>query len=121
MKVLFGHAMRELAFTAMLCGCPPAPPAPPTPDADSGQPIFDAAPAPADAAPPPPATDSCGRAEAHLLELGCKDSRGRLLGGPNLHGVGWADICRGNLRNGVSMQPDCIALAKSCAEVMTCR
>lgn len=116
MKGIFGC----IVAAALLCACPPSP-GPPVPDADSGQPIADAAPPPSPAADASP-SDTCGAAETRLLELGCKDSRGRLLGGPNLHGVSWSDVCRDNAKNGVSLQPNCIAKAKSCAEVMSsCR
>jgi len=103
-----------IAFVSFFGACPPSP-TPPVPDADSGQPIADAA---TEAAPP---RDACDAAEARLLELGCHDSRGRLLGGPNLHGTRWGDICRDNAAKGVSMQPACIASKKTCAEVLTCR
>lgn len=92
-----------LLLTFTLLGCPPKP-TPPGPDAD--------------AAPP---TDECSAGEQNLLKLECKDDRARLIGGPNLHGVPWATICRENKTNGVDMKPLCIAAATSCAEVDKCR
>jgi hypothetical protein len=73
-----------------------------------------------DAAPPGP-TDACGAGEANLLKLGCKDGRGRVIGEANLHGESWAQICRDNKAHGVDMKPTCIAVAKDCAGVMSCR
>jgi hypothetical protein len=85
-----------LLLSAALLGCPPGPN-------------------------PPPGSDICAAGEQNLLKLECKDDRARLIGGPNLHGVPWAAICRENKTNGVDMKPACIAMAKSCAEVDTCR
>ena len=121
-------AMRKLTplLLLVLLGCPPNPPnPPPSPDADAAAPppIVDAAPPPpppSDAAPPPP-PDACGAGEQNLLKLGCKDGRDRLIGGPNMHGVAWAQICRDNKANGVDMHPICIAVARSCPEVLSCR
>ena len=116
-----------------LLGCPPNPPAPPPgPDADAAgpsaedasvppAPAVDAAPAPAADATPTPLIDACGAAEVNLLKLGCKDGRGYVIGSPNLHGVPWAQICRDNKAHGVDMKPACIALAKDCTGVMSCR
>lgn len=84
-------------------------------------PAVDAAPPPALDATPPPPKDACGAGEQNLLKLGCKDDRGRFLGGPNMHGVPWAQICRDNKANGVDMKPLCLAATKSCAEVQSCR
>ena len=58
----------------------------------------------------------CSQAEATLLQLQCKDARGRLLGGPNLHGVRWADICATDMDAGISVAASCIAAATSCAQ-----
>lgn len=126
--------MRRLAILAALlpfalcgaAGCPPGP-LPPSPDADAApQPVVEAGPSPLlDAAPyvdATPATDACARGEAQLLALGCKDSRGRLLGGPTMKGVAWAQVCRNNAINGIDMRPDCIATKRSCTEVnASCR
>ena len=114
-----GLVLMSVSFW-VLCGaagCPPPSPTPPTPDADSGS-VVDAS--VMDAVPPSP-NDACSAAEANLLALGCKDSRGRLLGGPNLHGVPWAQICRENAANGVDMKPTCIVAKTSCAGVFACR
>jgi hypothetical protein len=88
-------------------------------------------PASADAAPPVVAdaatvdatpNDACQAGQVALLKLGCTDNRGRLIGGPNEHGVPWAQICRENLANGVDMKASCIAASTSCSEVNTsCR
>lgn len=140
--------MRKLSLLVVLflMGCPSIPPTPPPgPDAEAGAPVIDDA-GPvlmvdatiadagdagdpdgrkrkdagvADAAPPAPPSDACGAAEAHLLALKCLDSRGRLLGGPNLHGVKWADICRQDRNNGVDLKPTCIAVKKTCEEVVS--
>jgi len=67
------------------------------------------------------ASDVCTLGEQALLKLECKDARGRLIGGPNLHGMSWAQICRQNKSNKVDMKPRCISLAKSCKEVQACR
>lgn len=106
--------LRALAVSIALMagGCPPSP-APP----DSGT----------DAAPPPPSdagpqpSDWCAAGEQNLTKLGCLDSRGKALAGPNFHGVMWSETCRYNGAHGVDMKPSCIAAAKSCAEVESCR
>lgn len=99
--------LRVLTFVAaLLSSCPPSP-APP----DSGT----------DAAPPPVPSDSCDAGEQNLDRLGCVDSRGKKLAGPNFHGVKWGETCRYNAAHGVDMKPTCIASAKSCAEVDQCR
>lgn len=109
----------RIVVALVLGGCTPTPGPipPPAPDAsDSGGP---APTPPADAAPAP--VDACAAAEAKLLALACKDSRGRLLGGPTLHGETWSALCRENAAHGVDMQPGCIASKTTCAEVSTCR
>ena len=71
-----------------------------------------------DAAPPDAA---CAAGEQTLIKLGCKDLRGRPLGGPNRHGESWQSICRQSRTDGVDMKPTCIASAATCAEVEQCR
>ena len=70
---------------------------------------------------PSPGNDSCAVAEKKLIDLGCKDRRGRYLGGPTLRGKPWADVCRENALNGVDMKPDCIAQQPDCQGVSSCR
>lgn len=109
-----------LAMTA----CPPATTKPPSPDGDAvPPPVAEAAASVAEAAPAPPApaVDACAAGEAKLLALGCKDTRGRLIGGPDLHGVGWAIQCRIDADAGVDLHAICIAAASSCAQVMQCK
>jgi len=80
---------------------PPAPPPPPAPDAGS-------------------LVHNCGAAQANLLKLGCKDSRGRLIGGPNLHGATWASMCVNNTLAEASMNPVCVAAAQDCPTALAC-
>ena len=109
MKLRLLASLAMIAFTA----CPPVP-QPPGSGPDASPPMPDAG--------PQPPQDACGRAEARLLALGCKDARGRLLGGPTLRGLSWADLCRQNAEAGVPMQPACITLKASCQEIeSTCR
>lgn len=107
----------------LLVACPPSPPPVVPPDAS------DAAPVATDAAPPPPAPsadaapaplDACGKAQATLLRLQCKDARGRLLGGPNEHGASFAAVCRDDATKGVDVHPACLAAATTCAGVSSC-
>lgn len=70
---------------------------------------------------PAPVSDLCAQGEANLLKLGCKDDRGRLLGGPDLHNVPWSVVCRQDQAHNVNLQPACMAGAKSCEEVTSCR
>lgn len=65
------YMKRVLLLTVALLAC--------TPDPHAPHPITD--------------TDKCGDAEKHLIELGCLDNRGRLLGGPNLHGQSFKQRC----------------------------
>jgi hypothetical protein len=113
-----------------LLGCPqPTPNQPVVPDADAATSSVDASiPPPVDAAPPIPTSvkeagppDSCALGEQNLLKLACVDARGRLIGGPNMHGEPWSQICRDNAEAGVDMKPACIAQAKTCAVVENCR
>ncbi len=123
-------AMRKylLLVPLLLAGCPSNPsngPCPSTLAAPTPCVLKDAAPpSPApvvvDAA-PSPKLDVCGLGEANLIKLGCKDDRGRLLGGPDLHGVSWAAVCRADQSHNVNMQPGCMAAAKNCEEVSKCR
>lgn len=70
---------------------------------------------------PSPGNDDCAAAEKKLLDLGCKDRRGRYIGGPNLHGVPWAQQCRDFAAVDVDVQPKCIVQAVDCEGVMACR
>ena len=63
---------------------------------------------------------SCRKAEAHLLELQCRDSGGRLLGGPNLHAEPFHAICENAIANSVNVNPTCLAAVKTCQEVNSC-
>jgi len=62
----------------------------------------------------------CLLAEQNLLKLGCKDSEGRPLGGPNKAGESFHAICQNAVANHVDMNPVCIANVKICAEVNSC-
>lgn len=107
--------MQKFLLLFFLLGCPQ--PVSPTPDADATTPAVDGSTTAAEAAP----SDACGLAEQNLNKLGCKDPRGRLLGGPNLHGDAWSTVCRTNRTNGVDMKPECLMQATSCAAVEACR
>lgn len=69
---------------------------------------------------PVPGRGYCDDAEEQLLRLGCKDGRGRPLGGPNLRGEPFRDICRNALENAVDLNPKCIAAAGTCTEANRC-
>jgi len=62
----------------------------------------------------------CTRAEQNLLKLGCKDSMGRLLGGPNKVGDAFRVICQNAEVNSASMHPSCLATKLTCIEVLKC-
>ncbi len=62
----------------------------------------------------------CYEAEQHLLnDLNCKDRRGRRIGGPNLKGLSFAEICRDLYTQGVNFKARCLSTAKNCDEVNT--
>lgn len=63
---------------------------------------------------------SCAQAEQNLLELGCKDSRGRKLGGPNLKGEPFRSICVTAINHRVSMRPVCLARITRCDDAQSC-
>lgn len=63
---------------------------------------------------------ACLAAQSNLLRLLCKDARGRLIGGPNEHGVAFAATCTDTLAKGVDVHANCIAAAKDCAGVSSC-
>lgn len=63
---------------------------------------------------------ACADAEQNLLELGCKDSRGRKLGGPNLKGEPFRSICLTAVRNRVSLRPACLARVTRCEDAQSC-
>lgn len=69
---------------------------------------------------PVPGRASCDDAEEQLLRLGCKDGRGRPLGGPNLRGEPFRDICKNAMQNAVDLNPKCIAAARTCTEASRC-
>lgn len=108
-----------VAIAAVLVACPSKPPIVP-PDASDAAPVADATPLPVPVAPDGAQIDACGQAESNLLILKCKDSRGRLLGGPNEHGVPFAAVCRDDLAKGVDVHASCIANASTCAGVSSC-
>lgn len=114
--------MRFLVLALLAASCPPTPPGPPAPqDASALGDVLsapEAAPVPTDAAAPP--ADACSMAQDNLLRLGCKDARGRLLGGPTLHDAGFADVCRDTLVHGVDVHAECLARAQSCQGVTAC-
>lgn len=62
----------------------------------------------------------CKAAEEHLLALECKDSKGRLLGGPNRRGESFRSICETAIKARVSLRPACIARVTSCDAVQAC-
>lgn len=105
------HLRRLLLLSissAFLLGCPPAKTGSPTcPSADesTGGLSVEA---------------SCEKAEENLLKLECKDSLGRLLGGPNKKGERFASICSNAMHSSVNLRPACVAAAKTCEEVEKC-
>lgn len=106
-----------VSILPILAGCPSPGPVTPIPDAD-------AAPYVEPDAGAPPALDSatsddCARAEAVLVALACKDSRGQPLS-VNKHGVPFAATCRDLAANRVDVHPACIARATSCPAVFSC-
>lgn len=68
----------------------------------------------------PTDSDKCAMAEAQLLKLQCRDSRGELLGGPNKHGVDFTSRCKAIQAQGVPLNPTCISTSTSCQEVDRC-
>lgn len=103
------NTTRFLAHISLLCllscrdpASPPSPPSPfPHPDDDD------------------PA-QSCASAEQRLLQLGCKDSKGALLGGPNRRGKPFREVCVEAMANRISLRPKCIASVGSCNDVKKC-
>lgn len=71
--------------------------------------------------PPAPGVENCDAAEKKLLDLQCKDRRGRLIGGPTLRGQTWSQVCHDNTNNGVDMETTCIVQAVDCEGVEQCR
>jgi hypothetical protein len=63
---------------------------------------------------------ACVAAQATLLTLKCKDARGRLIGGPNEHGVSFAAVCTDTFGKGIDVHANCIAVARDCAGVSSC-
>lgn len=70
--------------------------------------------------PAPSVAAPCQRAQENLLRLGCKDSEGRLLGGPNKAGDTFSAVCQNAVANHVNVNPVCIASVVKCSEVDTC-
>ena len=70
--------------------------------------------------PVPVDNDMCQPAEDNLLKLGCKDSRGELLGGPNKSGVPFHECCVNTQNAGVGLKPTCLAKITDCKEVDSC-
>lgn len=65
-------------------------------------------------------TDMCEAAEQNLLKLECKDRRGRLLGGPNLHDEPFRQTCKNTQDSAVWLNPRCLSTIKDCKEVDGC-
>ena len=59
-------------------------------------------------------TDKCPDAEKNLLKLGCTDSRGELLGGPNKSGISFTQRCQEAHTNKLWMNPVCLAGLTTC-------
>ena len=112
----------SIILLVALAACQPYSPTPadasPAPTASSVTPV----PTPT---PPPPQPvepqDACWTAGQKLLQLGCRDTRGRLLGGPNLSGITWSAVCRQNLANGVDLNAACITAAATCQIAQACK
>lgn len=62
----------------------------------------------------------CPAAQQTLLNLQCKDSRGRLFGGPNKSNEDYATICRRNIENNVPMYAECTSKITDCKELDPC-
>ena len=119
-------------FVPVLLACcksaGPCPQTSPTPCPPDATPAPVPVPVVVDATPPAPPptpdagilTQNCVAAQANLLKLGCKDSRGRLIGGPNLHGATWASMCVNNTLAEAGMNPVCVAAAHDCPTALTC-
>ena len=106
------HKYTLLVFPLILMGCPPSSKMPHVGDADAANPLVAA-----DGAAP---VDACAAAEDMLLRLKCTDARGRLIGGPNLHGEPWSQICRDDLAQGVDLGAACMITKSDCAGVNSC-
>jgi hypothetical protein len=63
---------------------------------------------------------SCQAAEQNMQVLNCDNGRGGHLGDPTLKGKPWVQLCLDDSSDGIDLQPDCIAKAKTCAEVNAC-
>lgn len=117
-----------LCVVLVVAGCPTPGPVTPQPDAtdaaldDAGAPddldatTDDEARRKRDSAPP---LDDCARAEATLVRLGCKDTRGQSLA-MTKGGRPFADVCRASAAAGVALPATCIAVSTSCAKVLAC-
>jgi hypothetical protein len=62
----------------------------------------------------------CPAAQQNLLKLECKDSRGRLFGGPNKSNEDYSTICRRNIESNVPMYAECTAKITDCKELDPC-
>lgn len=68
----------------------------------------------------PRKADDCERAETALIDLGCSDSQGVMMGGPNRAGVPFRQICRDAVLNHLSLNATCLAELKDCRAVQSC-
>lgn len=70
--------------------------------------------------PPPTDTSACGAAGQQLEALQCKDREGHPMW-INLDGVPFKKVCEDAQQDGrAALRPECIAVAKSCAEAFQC-
>jgi hypothetical protein len=92
-----------LIFSVVLVGCGPYKPQPVEPDDVT-------------------IDKPCEAAEATLLELQCKDSKGKLLGGPTLRDVSFQQFCLDAIEEGSmdTSEAVCLAKLKSCDGVELC-
>lgn len=110
------YKLSMLALLVLLAACP-NPSTPPQPgDFDAN--IVDGQVQPDPGT--PAQVSACKTAEANLLKLGCKDSEGRLLGGPNKLNQPFNVVCTNAAANRVDMNPGCLAALKSCDGVNAC-
>lgn len=91
-----------LTVVFLLVGCPGKGPVPPPPN------------------PVPDTVDDCAAAEERLLQLGCKDSKGRLLGGLNRRGEPFRSVCAVSITNRVPMYARCLSKVDQCDDVIDC-
>lgn len=65
--------------------------------------------------------DDCEKAQFKLIELSCKDSKGKKIASFDKSGKRFSEFCKEKISQGYELNPGCIAMISDCKEIDSCR